>query len=119
MADTEIIAISTTLGTSIGAMFTWLATRRKTRTDDQAAFRKDLLERVHKLEDRLDEERRDCQEQLDGLRGELHEEQRRCDARLEAVRTELKDELTEKLKRQAASIRAEYRRDLEERSSGE
>lgn len=119
MADTEIIAIATTLGTTMGSVFTYLGLRRKTNTDDGTAFRRDLIDRVKHLEDRLDQERHDCQDQLDTLRGELHDEQRRCDAKLEAVRKELKAELVDKLQRQAASIRKEYRRDLEERSNGE
>ena len=120
MADTEIIAIAaTTLGTTMGSAFTYLGLRRKTKTDDQATFRQDLMTEVRELRGRVDKERDDCDAKLEKMREDLAAEQRRCDEKLEAAKRELKDELDSKLKRQAASIRAEYRRDLEERSSGE
>lgn len=116
MAETEIIAVATTVGTTLGSVLTYFATRRKVSSDDGATFRRDLIERVKHLEERLDTERHDCQEQLDVLRRDLIEEQRRCDEKLSSKAEELRAEFKDKLKRQAASIRDEYKRDLEEAS---
>lgn len=115
----ELDAITALIGAggiTMGSLLTYFGVRRRADGDHAASFRGDLLARVATLETRLDAERRDCREQLRELRGELDQERQRCDEALANLRDEMRQETNDKLRRQGAQIRAEYRRDLEEHS---
>lgn len=114
-----ILAIVAGGGTAVGSVLTYLGVRGRTSSDGESRFRGDLLDRVAHLETRLDDERRSCQEQLDVLRRDLVSERVRCDEQLQTLEEKMRAETNEKLRRQAASIRSEYRRDLEEVSSAD
>lgn len=98
MAETEIIAISTTIGTSVGAVFTWLATRRRVTTDDQTAFRQDLLERVRHLEERDTTHDQRCDEKIEKA--------------LQRAEEDCREETNRKLKSLAGKLRREHEMDL-------
>lgn len=96
--EIELAAIVATASTGFGSILTYVATRKRTKIDDEGAFRRDLLERVRHLEDR----------------DASHEE--RCDKKIatemekakEECRNECRQETSAKLRRLAAKLTRDH-----------